>query len=131
MEWPFKHMKVGDVRVLYDVEPMRAQVTAHAYGKGAGKRFKTARVHEPDGRVGIAVKRLKDTVESAKPSRHTRVYGYEHLEVGETASFVGHDSVARVMGSIQRVEARLGRKYKRKSVSINQRYAHLRLTRVA
>lgn len=131
MEWPFKHMKVGEVRVLYDVEPMRAQVTAHAYGKGAGKRFKTARVREPDGRVGIVVKRLKDAVVAATPSRLTRAYGYEHLGVGETASFVGHEAVTRVMGSIQRVEARLGRKYKRKSMSADQRYTHLRITRVA
>lgn len=136
MEWPFKLMQVGETRVIYDVDPVRAQVTAHAYGKSAGKRFKTAKVREPDGRVGLAVKRLKgaadpDTAPPRGPARVQRVYGFEHLKVGESVEFWGHEAAARVMGSIQRVEGRTGMKFKRKTATTGQQYLHLTLTRVA
>lgn len=131
MDWPFKRMQVGETRVIYDVVPGRAQITAHSYGRVTGKRFKTATVREPDGRVGIVVKRLKDDVAAARHSKAVCVYGYEHLEVGETAEFHGHAAVARVLNSIQRMEVKLGRKFKRKSVSMEQQYLILRLTRVA
>ena len=58
MQWPFKDMKEGEVRVIYGVIPAAAAIAAHNYGRTKGWRFKTRKCEEADGRVGVVVKRL-------------------------------------------------------------------------
>ena len=59
MEWPFKHMSIGETRILFDVPIGRAQAYVHVFARSRGWRFKTQQVVD-NGRIGLAVKRLKD-----------------------------------------------------------------------
>ena len=106
MEWPFKHMQVGEILFIWDVPPAKASRAAHTYGAGMGKRFKTKTVHEPDGRIGLAVKRLKDRVYPAFDAQSKRdpryvEHDFERMQRGSQWRFEGSNrEIMRYMSAV-------------------------------
>lgn len=137
MAWPFKDMKEGEVRVLWDVIPGKAANAAHACGRYYGWKFKTATCEEEDGRKGLVVKRLKNPAGTpAEPdARNKRYvhYEYESLEVGDSFTYTDVPwFLAQVLNSVQYRERKHGKKWKRK-VTLDpdtRQYKSVKLTRI-
>lgn len=125
MEWPFKNMGVGEVVVMWDVNPHSVATAAHNTGRYKGWKFKTQQVKDPaTGRVGVAVKRLKVEGEGAAPrgvpfgkSSKLIRYGYEEIAVGEVVTIRGdHTLVMKSIEGVAARERRFGIKIKRRSI---------------
>lgn len=139
MQWPFKHMTVGEVQIIWDINPARSRAAAHTYGASKGWRFKTAAVKEADGRVGLVVKRLKNkdgVVDVPALTRNPNYveHSYESLPVGGSVTYADDPIyISRVLGSIQYRERKTGRKWSRRvktNIDTGQ-YERLTLTRIA
>lgn len=137
MAWPFKDMKEGEIRILWDVIPARAANAAHACGRYYGWKFKTATCEEADGRRGLVVKRLKSAdplqvrSEDHRNKRYVH-YEYESLEVGD--SFTYTDApwyLVQVLNSVQYRESKTGKKWKRSVTTdpVTRQYKTVKLTR--
>lgn len=92
MEWPFKHMRVGD-RVAITENIARARAYVHVYAAHRGKRFKTQLLKTPDGQEFLGVRRLPDAPGTVTESAEQTVWGaldrrtswpFKTLQVGET-----------------------------------------------
>ena len=107
-------MQVGEVRIIWDVNPYKAAIAAHNTGRYRGWRFKTATVRDGD-RIGVAVKRKKDAADVAPRMSTTTVrhadgsswytprtlFGFENLAPGEEVTLEGQtpDWYARAIGA--------------------------------
>ena len=138
MDWPFKSMQVGEVQVLWGVNPAQAAVAAHNTGRYKGWAFQTKKVVDPEnGRVGLAVKRLPNPegAVSAQIGRKAPVqYGYEGLEVGESVTIKGEAAwLGRAVAGIQARERKYGIKLKRKTTLhvLTGAYESVTVTRIA
>lgn len=137
MNWPFKTMQVGEIQVLWDVNPAQAAMAAHNTGRYKGWAFKTKKVVDPEtGRVGIAVKRLQDPVGAApvaSAGRTFTLYGYEDLAVNESITLKGEPEwLGRALAGIQARERKFGIKLKRKTElhPVTRAYVALTVTRI-
>lgn len=117
MNWPFKNMQVGEIQVVWDVNPAQAAMAAHNTGRYKGWAFKTKKVVD-EGRVGLAVKRLPDPAGAAPlstPRSDFTLYGYEGLALGESVTLKGEPEwLGRALAGIQARERKFGIKLRRK-----------------
>lgn len=137
MNWPFKSMQVGEIQVLWDVNPAQAAMAAHNTGRYKGWAFKTKKVVDTEtGRVGIAVKRVQDPAGVAPvvpAARRITLFGYEDLAVGESITLKGESEwLGRALAGIQARERKFGIKLKRKTElhPITRAYVALTVTRL-
>lgn len=82
MDWPFKHMAVGE-RIAITDDIARAQHYVHVYAKTASKAFKTKRFTLEDGTEVLGVKRLPDPPGTARAASERREWPFKKLRVGE------------------------------------------------
>ena len=117
-QWPFKLMQVGEIKILKssEVNLNKAAAAVRAYAHGSGKVFLT-RKREVEGELWLRVKRAEDPELAAQStavdgrSLRRKVYGFEHLEVGESIEIVDLIEARRAVSGITGRQKETGKRW--------------------